>query len=350
MANLYELINQKYGGKAVGDAYANQKKIYEGLGSPMGGYTGSANQNNWLLSNQNKWDTGYGGTTAPTATAQTTTNSIVDNAVNSVGGNNVQKNPVFGEVLPFENAWDQLKGMAGQEAFAQISPELKRQLNASLSNYYKGLAGRGGGRFGFGGAGSLDAAAQRDLAAQTADWVNQKKEGFKNLWYDPSEKAYNKGLETSATPTTPTVPTWAEFMTKNYSGSQIPNTNAPLDTNIMTGGITDPYTDYTNRQSNVHPLEGTGGQYDNAYSQGMIPDGRGGFFTDGSMTRHVDANGNVTINEPRNVTGGLKSWGGITNPVNPNMPVPVNNFTGINYTTPGSPVQTQQYYNQMLNY
>lgn len=51
---LYDIMKGNYG-MTGNTAYQKQKSIYEGLGSPLGAYKGSAAQNIWLLNNKSKW-------------------------------------------------------------------------------------------------------------------------------------------------------------------------------------------------------------------------------------------------------------------------------------------------------
>lgn len=135
---------------------------------------------------------------------------------NQVGADKVFRGPVFSEALPYQQAWNRLLPTVTQEAEAQINPYVQRQLSGDLNNYYRQQAATGGGRFGFGGAGQIQAESDRNRKAQTLDWVNTRQQGFNDLFYKPAEQAYNRAIELGQTPTTPKVPTWEE-LTKQYS-------------------------------------------------------------------------------------------------------------------------------------
>jgi len=161
---------------------------------------------------------------APTPTPATTTtgSNLANTYANQAGANLVSKGPVFSQVLPFSKAWEQLLPAAEAEAIQQISPGIERQLRTSLDSYYKGLAGRGGGRFGGSQVGNLQAEAERNKKSQTLDWLQQRRAGFNELFYKPSETAYNKGLELGNVGTVPTIPTWSEFMKTHGSSMSTP--------------------------------------------------------------------------------------------------------------------------------
>jgi len=156
-------------------------------------------------------------TTQSTNTAGATGSNLATQYANQAGANLVSQNPVFSEVLPFEQVWKQMLPSAEAQAIQQVSPEIQRQLNTSLSNYYKGLAGRGGGMFGFGGAGTLEAEAERNKKSQTMDWLNQGQSAVRE-WYDNTATSYNKGLELGNVGNVPAIPTWSDFM-KTYGNS-----------------------------------------------------------------------------------------------------------------------------------
>src|SRR3990167_1897416 len=59
MAYLYQAINNVPG--LSGSSYDRQKQLYERLGSPMGGYRGTYDQNIWLLNQVNRGNYGGGG-------------------------------------------------------------------------------------------------------------------------------------------------------------------------------------------------------------------------------------------------------------------------------------------------
>ena len=157
------------------------------------------------------------------------TQSLAQNIANMVGAQNVYKGPLFGEVLPFEQAWGKMLPAATEEANAQINPFLQRDLRNQLNSYNLGLANTGAWRFGFGGRGSMEAETERNRKAQVLDLLNQRQSGFKQLFYDPTEQAFQRAIELGQTPTAPninTMPTWAEFNAKyNQNANAVPGTN-----------------------------------------------------------------------------------------------------------------------------
>jgi hypothetical protein len=152
--------------------------------------------------------------------------SALDDAVKQSGANNVYNGPLFSEVLPYEKAWGALKPTIEAEGATQVNPFVQRDLNKNLYSYYTGLAGQGGQRFGYKGAGSMEAAAEATRKAQILDWVNQREQGYKTLFYDPAQKAFNQAIEYGQSPTAPKIPTWEE-MAKLY-GSTYNQNSAPV--------------------------------------------------------------------------------------------------------------------------
>ena len=73
-----------------------------------------------------------------------------------------------------------------------------------------------------GGFGGIEADIERARKAQILDWLNARQQGFRELFYDPSEAAFTRAIELGQTPTTPTVPTWEGFMRRyrpTYEGA-----------------------------------------------------------------------------------------------------------------------------------
>lgn len=239
MAYLYQEINKVPG--LTGSSYERQKQLYQRLGSPLGNYTGSYQQNIWLLQQIAKGNYGTQQTTPePTTPAVDPTQEVV----NEVGGDEVSKGPVFGEVLPYDEAWGNLKPYFQQQAEWEINPEQRRLLNNALRSYSMSLAGTGGGRFGFNDRGSIEAENARNTKAMTQDWLANQENAFKTLWYDPTEKAYNTGLETGSNPSEPVVPTFDQWKSEHGSGWSTPDSSnqylAPVYGSNMTGWGTAP--------------------------------------------------------------------------------------------------------------
>jgi hypothetical protein len=202
----------------------------------MGNYTGSLQQNLWLL--KEGANRGWSAINAqPALTGQTAQQGAVENVVNQVGGDKVYKGPVFGQVMPYAQTWNALKPAFEQEAYSMINPESRRALTDAMSAYMNQQASQGGGRFGFRGQGSLLAEAERNRKAQVQDWLNTREQGFQQLFYNPSQEAFNQAIEFGQTPNTPVAPTYEDFM-KTYLGkAPVYNTdNSALWTNPTLSG------------------------------------------------------------------------------------------------------------------
>lgn len=240
MAYLYQAINNVPG--LSGSSYQKQQQLYAKMGSPYGAYKGTAQQNNWLLSQINSGAATKAMSPQPTpkpAAAAPAKNTAKDIA-NQAGAGNVYKGPVFEEVLPFYKAWEGLLPMVQQEAESEINPGMQRQLRQASENIYNQMAG-GGGRFGssWGQLGDAYAQNEQQRKSLTADWLNQRRQGFKSLWYDPSQTAFNRAIELGQTPGAPKIPTYAE-----YQKMLNPTTPSPggdnKDDDILAPGETGP--------------------------------------------------------------------------------------------------------------
>jgi hypothetical protein len=96
-----------------------------------------------------------------------------------------------------------------------INPFIQRDLNASTKQYDLGVAGGGGWRYGRGGLGTLGADAERNKKEQLLNWINTRRQGFMDLFYKPTEDAWNKkALEMGTQPGAPSIPTWEELKKK----------------------------------------------------------------------------------------------------------------------------------------
>lgn len=145
---------------------------------------------------------------------------------NQAGANKVNNAPVFEEVLPFQKAWESVLPTVREEAATQINPGVQRQLAQQNTQFYKQLAGSGGGRFGsaWGQLGSNYANSENSRRTQMQDWENLQQQGFKSLWYDPTQASYNRSLDQGKMPGTVKPPTWAEFTSGQTSGAPTTNT------------------------------------------------------------------------------------------------------------------------------
>lgn len=227
MAYLYQRIKDVPG--LSGSSFQRQKQLYERLGSPKGPYRGSYNQNIWLL---NQIKRGNFGTQkknrrpAPKPKPKRNTQpskgkNVAEKYADAVGANDVYQGPVFGEVLPFYEAWEQMRPAVTAEAEAQVNPFIERAVNRETTQFNRELARSGGGRFAGSRSelGNVQADLERQRRSQIMDWQNQRQQGFRELFYNPAERAFNRQIELGQTPGEVKIPTWDEF-TKNYQGNQ----------------------------------------------------------------------------------------------------------------------------------
>lgn len=260
MAYLYQAINNVPG--LSGSSYEKQKQLYQKMGSPYGTYKGTAQQNNWLLSQINS-----GAATktmspqpvpAPAPATPAPAKDVAKDFANQAGAGNVYKGPVFEEVLPFYKAWEGLLPMVEQEAAAEINPSMQRQLRSASENIYNQMAASGGGRFGssWGQLGDAYAQNEQQRKSLTADWLNQRRQGFKTLWYDPSQTAFNRAIELGQTPNAPKIPTYTEYQkmltptTPNPSGTANPTNTTGLSATVG------PWADILKNQNNIYTTMG----------------------------------------------------------------------------------------------
>jgi hypothetical protein len=202
------------------------------MGSPYGPYKGNAQQNNWLLTQINT-----GKATAPAApqpaaqqaAAPAQPVDVAKNFANQAGADSVYKGPVFSEVLPFYKAWEGLMPMVEQEANSEINPSMQRQLRQASEGIYNQMSNTGGGRFGsaWGQLGTAQASNEQARRSQVLDWMNQRRQGFKSLWYDPSEQAFNRAIELGKTPTSPVAPTYEDYQKTLNPTPTTPTTPQP---------------------------------------------------------------------------------------------------------------------------
>jgi len=204
-------------------------QLYKLLGSPLGTYTGSYDQNIYLLNKlraQNYYKGGLPGskpkatTTKATATTVKTATPVAQQVVSSLPKPIDQ--PSFSQVLPFEKGWERIVPGARAAAISQINPEAMRQYNIAYQSYMNNLASMGGGRFGgagMGGLGSLQAESERQRQASIQDWLNQYQQGYKQLFYDPSQQAWDRALTLGQAPNTSLTksPTWDKLYSKYQS-------------------------------------------------------------------------------------------------------------------------------------
>lgn len=222
MALLYQEIMGVPG--LTGTWQQRNAQYYKALGSPMGAYKGSLEQNLYLLDQIKKKNFPQApqpapqpAPVAPVATAPQQT--LAQQYTNPLTGQlaTAAEIPMFQEVLPFYQAWqERLQPGALQTGQQLLKPEAMRNYNEANRSYMSGMTGSGGERFGraLGELGNIKAASSRDYNAQLQDWIGQQRQGWENLWYNPQKDIWNKGI-TQAKPGSVygqdlNIPTWEE--------------------------------------------------------------------------------------------------------------------------------------------
>jgi LysM repeat protein len=126
--------------------------------------------------------------------------------------------PQYEEVMPFYNAWERMVPQATESALSQIRPELQRQYKQNYGDYMRNMTSSGGERFGraLGGVGNLKAQTGRQEGAQLQDWLGQYRQGFQDLFYNPSRDAWNRAVTQGQTPdqNLQNIPTWNDVHDK----------------------------------------------------------------------------------------------------------------------------------------
>lgn len=260
MAYLYQDIMGVPG--LSGSAYNRQKQLYEKMGSPMGAYRGTYDQNIWLL-NQIK-----------SGAAQKAMQPAATSSGGSSGGSTTTVTtpvtPVLEEILPpkptqnpsffpsLTEQWDLMQPAAMNAAAQAVDPELQRGYNKNYGNLTRQLASSGAGSFGrgLGQIGSLQAETARQRAAQLYDVVNQYRAGFENLYYNPTWESWKNSLTNYGTADTPKMPSWDEFYA-NYGGQLGPGTTP--DTSYKVGLNFNTLPGYQTQPVNPAPIGTTGG-------------------------------------------------------------------------------------------
>lgn len=230
MALLYqEIMNVP---NLTGTWQQRNAQLYKALGSPMGAYKGTYDQNIYLLNQLKKNDyfkSGLPGQPqAPQpAPAQPLATQYAAPAVQAA-----PTSPQFEQVLPFYDAWQGMVPQASQAAASQINPELMREYNAANRNYMSGMTNTGGERFGraLAGIGDLKATTERNRQAQMQDWLNQYQQGYKEMFYNPSRDAWNSAVTQGKTPDQglKTIPTWNDLYDKYSSSYGVGQSTSPL--------------------------------------------------------------------------------------------------------------------------
>jgi len=221
MAYLYESIGNLPG--LSGNSYAKQRQLYEKMGSPMGNYSGSYDQNIWLLNQINNGSAlkalqPQAAPTTPTVSpAVTKAQEITNPMTEQVPGGNTET------MQSLDAYWSYLNPQARASALEVVQPEILRNYNTANRGITSNLAQTGGGRFGkgWGQTGTLQAQTMQNQEAQVQDFTNQYKQGFKDLWYDPTLESWTKSITTPGANlpiTDPATQTWAGFTANNAPG------------------------------------------------------------------------------------------------------------------------------------
>lgn len=200
MAYLYQRIMDVPG--LSGTAGQRQKDLYERLGAPMGGYTGSYDQNIWLLNQINQGN--YGAAQAQPQAAAAGGGALIP-------GTNIpapQEVTPFDQVLPFSKVFDPT--LINQLAEQQIRPDVERAQYQASRGLEKQLAAGGGWRLGTAGGHRQNLADtySRQLQEQTGAFTGQMKDWMQD-WYNRQYESYYKN---PARFKLPTLPKWDDFM------------------------------------------------------------------------------------------------------------------------------------------
>lgn len=226
MALLYQEIMNVPG--LTGTWQQRNAQLYKALGSPMGAYKGTYDQNIYLLNQIKKGN--YGSltpakTAAPAAAAAPAQPEVplsrqyTDPLTGQL--KTAAEIPLFQEVLPLEETWkERLMPGAMKTGEQVIKPYVQRDYNAANYNYRLGMTGTGGERFGraLGGLGNLKADYGQQYNALLNDWTAQQRKGFEDLWYNNQQNIWNRGI-TQVKPggvykDVPEIPTWDAYYDK----------------------------------------------------------------------------------------------------------------------------------------
>lgn len=179
-------------------------------------------------------------TVSPTTTSTSLANQYASTGVTS-GENASQMGSFKEKVGDLFTLWRGLEPQATAAAESQINPEIMRNYLPQRENLMGNLASTGGYRMGRGfnpegsvtglaSLGSLKASTERNRQAQLQDWLNQYRTGFNELWYTPSETAWNKATTQGSTPSSALtkIPTWNEVYSKYNTMYGVGDTTSPL--------------------------------------------------------------------------------------------------------------------------
>lgn len=235
MAYLYQEILNVPG--LTGTWQQRNAQLYKALGSPLGTYKGTYDQNIYLLNQlkkNNYFKSGLPGQQKKTTTTQSTTpveQTLAYQYTNPLTQQVQQaaEIPQFQTMLSPEQAWQSILPGAQDAAVSQIRPEVMRDYKQANYDYLNSMGSAGGQRLGRGlaGLGNLKAESSRNYNALLQDWLGQQRGGFEELWYNPQRDIWNQGRTQATAGQTyeaPELPTWNDYYEKY---GQAYNTGAP---------------------------------------------------------------------------------------------------------------------------
>ena len=137
----------------------------------------------------------------------------------------IQAIPTFKQQFgSLDTAWQGMVPQATLVAQSQVNPESIRQYNQAYEGYMGNLVNTGGQRFGRGfdggglsGIGNLKAGAERNRLGQIQDWLNAYKQGYQEMFYNPSQQAWEQSRNMGITPTPQDIqlPSWEDYYNQN---------------------------------------------------------------------------------------------------------------------------------------
>lgn len=209
-------------------------------------YRGTRDEGIYMLDQIAKENYGTSSSTSTTPTSSgTSTSADLANQYASTGvtsGENASSTGSFKEkVGDLLTLWEGLKPQATAAAESQINPEILRNYLPQKEGLMGNLASTGGYRMGRGfdpegsitglaSLGALKASTERERQSQLQDWLNQYQTGFNELWYTPSETAWNAATTQGTTPNSSltTIPTWSDLYSKYQTAYGVGDTASPL--------------------------------------------------------------------------------------------------------------------------
>jgi hypothetical protein len=193
-------------------------QYYKALGSPMGKYTGSLQQNLYLLDQIKKQNFPQAQAPAPTPQpAVPVSQQYTQAGVEQV--NRAAEIPQFEDAMgTFKQLWEsRFRDPINTAAQYQVRPEFTRAYNEANYDYMNQMGSAGGQRLGRGrmGLGNLKAASNRAYLATLGDWVDQQRQNLYSKWYEPTAEDWNTAkLQANFNKDDYAIPTWEEGLEK----------------------------------------------------------------------------------------------------------------------------------------